>query len=60
MAGVAHYLVIDPITKTIEWLELGQDATSIDRSGTVAQSDRLSLTLADGCRVEIDRQITCA
>jgi len=60
LTGVGHYLLIDPIAKTIEWLELGRDATFRDRSGETAQSERFSLTLADGCRIDLDRRITFA
>jgi len=49
-----------PIAKTIEWLELGHDATFRDRSGETAQAERFSLTLADGRRIDLDRRITFA
>ncbi len=59
-AGIGHYLLIDPITQTIEWLQLGDQGTFLDRSGDIASANRLSLTLADGCQIDIDRQVTFA
>lgn len=59
-AGVGHYLLVDPITQTIEWLQLGDQGTFLDRSGDIASANRLSLTLADGCQIDIDRQVTFA
>jgi len=60
LAGVSHYLLVDPIAKTIAWLELGHDATFLDRSSEIAHAERFSLTLADGYRIEVDRRITFA
>lgn len=57
-AGIGHYLLVDPIEKTIEWLELGDDGLFKDRSDEIAPAERLCLTLADGCRIDLDRQIT--
>jgi Uma2 family endonuclease len=60
LAGVGHYLLVDPIAKTIEWLELGVHGAYRDRSAEIAQADRFSLTLADGCRIDFDRRVTFA
>jgi len=60
LAGVGHYLLVDPIAKTVEWLALGEGAKYLDRSADIAQAERFSLTLADGCRIDIDRRITFA
>jgi Uma2 family endonuclease len=60
LAGVGHYLLVDPVEKTIEWLELGHDSTFRDRSDETARTDQFSLTLADGCRIDLDRRVTFA
>jgi hypothetical protein len=44
----------------IEWLQLGDQGIFLDRSGDIASANRLSLTLADGCHIDIDRQVTFA
>jgi Uma2 family endonuclease len=59
-AGVGHYLLVDPVKKTIEWLELGDQGIFLDRSGDIALAKNFSLTLADGCQIDVDRQITFA
>jgi len=59
-AGVGHYLLVDPVEKTVEWLELGNDGLFKDRSGEIALADHFSVTLADGCQIDLDRQITFA
>ncbi|MEX1077116.1 MAG: Uma2 family endonuclease [Pirellulales bacterium] len=59
-AGVGHYLLVDPIEKTIEWLKLGDDGLFNDRSGEIALADRFSVSLADACQIDLDRQITFA
>lgn len=41
-------------------LELGPDATFCDRSGETAQAERFSLSLADACRIDLDRRIAFA
>jgi Uma2 family endonuclease len=60
LAGVGHYLLVDPLAKTIEWLELGEGGTFLDRSDEIARAERFSLTLADGCRIDLDRLVTFA
>jgi len=59
-AGVGHYLLVDPVKKTIEWLELGDQGSFLDHSGDIASAKNFSLTLADGCQIDVDRQITFA
>jgi Uma2 family endonuclease len=56
----AHYLLIDPATKTIEWLALGDDGAYRDRSADLAGSPTFAVTLTDGCQIDIDRQFTFA
>ena len=58
LAGVGHYLLVDPLAKTIEWFALGAEATYHDRSADIAEAKRFSLTLPDGCRIDVDRRIT--
>lgn len=58
LAGVGHYLLVDPLAMTIEWLALGADGTYHDRSADIAEAERFSLTLPDGCRIDVDRRIT--
>lgn len=58
LAGVGHYLLVDPLAKTIEWLALGAEGTYHDRSADIAEAERFSLTLPDGCRIDMDRGIT--
>lgn len=38
-------------------LELGHDGLYRDRSGEIARDERACLMLADGCRIDLDRQI---
>jgi Uma2 family endonuclease len=59
-AGVGHYLLIDPVAKTIDWLALDEAGRYHDRSAEIAEADRFSLTLDEGCRVEFDRHTTFA
>ena len=59
-AGVGHYLLIDPVAKTIEWLALDEAGRYHDRSAEIAEADRFSVTLDEGCRVEFDRRTTFA
>jgi Uma2 family endonuclease len=59
-AGVGHYLLVDPIAQTMEWLELGHDGLYRDRASEIAAGERLSLMLPDGCRIDLDRRITFA
>ena len=58
--GVAHYLLVDPATKTIEWLALGDDGAYHDQSAEVDSAPTFAVTLADGRRIEIDRRLTFA
>lgn len=58
--GVSQYLLVDPVTKTIQWLALGADGCYGDRSAELLASDRFEVTLPDGCRIEFDRQTTFA
>jgi Uma2 family endonuclease len=60
LAGVGHYLLVDPSAKTIEWLELGVGGTFLDRSGEIDHAGRFSLALTDGCRIDLDRSVTFA
>ena len=57
---MAHYLLVDPATKTIEYLALGDDNAYRDQSAEVARAPTFAVTLADGCRIEIDRRLTFA
>ena len=59
-AGIGHYLLVDPVAKTIEWLFLGEDGHYRDRSAEVAATGSFQVTLADGCRIDFDRMITFA
>jgi len=38
----------------------GRDATFLDRSGEIAQSERFSLTLSGGCRIDLERKVAFA
>jgi Uma2 family endonuclease len=58
--GVAHYLLVDPAKHTIEWLALGADGRFEDRSADIEASGRFEVMLPDGCRIQIDRQMTFA
>lgn len=59
-AGIGHYLLVDPVAKTIEWLFLGEDGHYRDRSAEVAATGSFQVTLADGCRIDFDRMTTFA
>jgi Uma2 family endonuclease len=59
-AGVSHYLLVDPVKKTIEWLTLSEQGVYVDRSPEISAADTFSCTLADGCRIELDRRLTFA
>lgn len=59
-SGVAHYLLVNPATTTIEWLALDDDGAYHDRSAEIAGAPTFTVTLTEGCRIEIDRQLTFA
>ena len=58
--GVAHYLLVNPATGSIEWLALGADGRYADRSGEIVTDGRFAVSLPDGCRIAFDRQTTFA
>lgn len=60
LAGVGHYLLVDPVAKTIEWLSLGEKGRYDDRSAETAADELFSVTVNDGCRIEFDRRLTFA
>lgn len=58
--GVAHYLLVDPAAKTIEWLLLGDDGRYVEGAAASVTADRFSVPLTDGCQIDFDRRITFA
>lgn len=51
--GVQHYLIADPLNKTLQWLELGAAGEYIDNS-RVAADEKFWLELNDQCVVHFD------
>jgi Uma2 family endonuclease len=54
--GVAHYLLVDPMARSIEWLALGADGRYLDRSVEIAAAGHWTVELPAGCRIAFDRQ----
>ena len=58
--GVRHYLLIDPVAQTIEWLALGEDRLYQDQTRESLRMSTLMLPLADGCEIELTWAVTFA
>ncbi len=53
--GVQHYLIADPRSKTLQWLELGAAGEYLENS-RIAAEEKFSLILNDRCVIDLDWQ----